>query len=427
MAVLSLSGVAASSPAQELTLDQCVELALARNPGLAAEAARVRVAQANHEAAQAPLRPQLSATAYSNRLNEDRLSPGGVTPAPGTSLYTRESFAGLTVRQLLYDGGRSTGGREAAARALDGQRSGLAAARDETVLRVTQAFYRALAARELVRVAQDVVKRQHAFETMTSDLFHAGKATRLDALKAEAARLDAERLLTAAGEAEVVATVQLAQAMGRDGGARVTARGALPRALAEPPRSEALIEEALAGNPDLQRAAHEIDQSRETLRSARGARRPDLALQGDYGYRDRDVGGGRPDWLVGLAASWTLYSGGATSAQTARARAQLAEVQELKRALALDIETQVHEALAGWRTALSDARAASRLVETEREAVRAAETLYGAGKATALDALSAQADLARAEGAQVTSFADYAIARARIASLTGASSTETNP
>jgi len=424
-AALASSGAAASLPAQELTLDECIELALARTPGLAAEAARTREATSDYALARAPLRPQISATAYSNRLNEGRLSPGGFTGEPGVSLYTRESFIGLTARQLLYDGGRRTGEREASARALDGQRAGLAAARDETVLRVKQAFYRALGAGEFVRVAQNVLKRQQAFEAMTTDFFHAGKATRLDALKAEAARLDAERSLTAAHETEVVAAVQLAQAMGLDGAARVTARGTLPQDLAEAPLAETAIQAAVAGNPDLQRAAHQIEQGRQAVRSARGGKRPELAVQGTYGYRERDVGGARADWLMGLTASWAIYTGGAKSAQVAKAQARLAEAQELRRALQLDIEAQVLEALAGWRTALSDARAAMRLVETEREAVLAAETLYGAGKATALDALTAQADLARAEGAQVAALTDYTIAGARVARLTGASSTET--
>ena len=111
----------------------------------------------------------------------------------------------------------------------------------------------------------------------------------------------------------------------------------------------------------------------------------------------------------------------------ARAQARLTQAQETRRALELDIGTQVRDVLGAWRTALSDARAATRLVETDREALAAAETLYRAGKATALDVLSAQADLARAEGAQVTALADHAGAQARLARLTGTPPPETQP
>jgi len=423
--VLSVATARAAEPVA-LSLSEAIREALARNPMLAIETARTRESESDLEAARAPLLPRLSATAYDNRLNDDRLSPIG-SSTPTTSLYTRESFAGLTARQLLYDGGRSRGARDAAVIGLEGQRTGLMAVRDETILRVTQAFARALAAAELVRVAQGALARQQSFETMTADFFRAGKATRLDVLKAEAARLDAEKSLTAARESETVALAQFAQAMGFDSRAGIVPRGALTRDLAEPPPLDQTTDAVLAHNPDLQRAARQVEQARKNLDASRGVYRPELALQGSYGQRERDIGGSAPEWLVGVTANWTLYGGGALTAQVAGAQARLTQAQEAQRALELDIGTQVHDVLGAWRTALSDARAAARLVETDREALAAAEMLYRVGKATALDVLTAQADLARAEGAQVTALANHASAQARFARLTGAAPTETQP
>mgnify|MGYP003481784964 FL=1 len=77
------------------------------------------------------------------------------------------------------------------------------------------------------------------------------------------------------------------------------------------------------------------------------------------------------------------------------------------------------DALRAWRTALNDARAGAKLVEANSESLKAAEVLYRSGKATALDVLTAQADLARAEGAQVRAAADYAVARYAVARLVG--------
>jgi outer membrane protein len=425
LVLLTCASARAAEPVA-LTLSEAIHEALARNPVLAVEIARTRESESDYQAARATFLPRLSATAYDNRLNEDRLSPIG-SSTPTTSLYTRESFAGLTARQLLYDGGRSRGARAAAALGLEGQRTELTAARDDTILRVTQAYARALAATELVRVARDAVARQQGFESMTADFFRAGKATRLDVLKAEAARLDAEKSLTAARESEAVSVAQFAQAVGFDSRAGIVPQGALARDLAEAPPPEQATDAALAHNPDLLRAAQQAEQARKNLDSARGVYRPELALQGSYGYRERDVGGSAPEWLVGVTANWTLYSGGALSAQVAKAQARLTQAQEVRRALELDIGTRVRDVLGAWRTALSDARAATQLVATDREALAAAETLYRAGKATALDVLTAQADLARAEGAQVTALANHASAQALFARVTGAALTETHP
>jgi outer membrane protein TolC len=361
----------------------------------------------------------MSAGAYANQLNEDRLSPLGASLPPGTSLYTREGFAGLTARQLLYDGGRSSGAQDVAARGVDAQHEGLAAVRDETIMRVTQAFYRALATAELVRVARDAVNRDQAFEAMAAELFRAGKVTRLDALKAASAHVEAERALTMARETAELAVVQLAQTIGLDGRTRLIPRGALPGDLAEPPPGDAAIAAAGAQSPDLRRATYELEQAQANLRLARVGDSPSIALQGGYGFRDRNVGGGRPEWLVGFSASWLLLDGGALSAQVSKAQARVAQAEEARRALELDIGAQVHGALTGWRIALSDARAAARLVETGREALAAAQALYRSGKATALDVLTVQSDLAGAEGGQVTAATAYAVARAQLARLTG--------
>jgi outer membrane protein TolC len=296
----------------------------------------------------------------------------------------------------------------------------LAAARDETTYAVTQTFYRALAAAEFVRVAQDALARDQAFEGLAAEFFRVGKATRLDGLKAEAARLDAERSLTEAREAEAVAAGRLAQAIGLDGKEAIVPRGSLPEDLLDPPAADQAIESALARNPELQRAARQVEQARAIGRSARGASYPDLALQASLAFRERNLGGGQPEWLVGLAVSWPLLSGGALSAGVAKAEARLTQAEEARRVATLDLQTQVREALAAWRTAQSNARAGIRIVATAREAVRAAESLYAAGKATALDVVTAQADLARTEGAQVTALTDYAISRARLARLIGA-------
>jgi outer membrane protein len=425
LGALLLAGVAASLPAQELTLDKCLQLAMARNPALAGATARTRESKADFEAARAPLRLTMSANALGTQLNEDRLSPLGASLPPGTSMYTREGFAGLTARQLLYDGGRSKSARDVAARGVDAQREGLAAVRDETIMRVTETFYRALATAELVRVALDAVNRDQAFEAMAAELFRAGKVTRLDALKAASAHVEAERALTTARETAALAIVQLAQTMGLDGHAGLVPRGALPTDLAEPPLGDDAIAATMAQSPDLRRSAYVLEQSRTSLQLARGGNSPAIALQGGYGFRARDVGGGRPEWLVGFTVNWSLVDGGALSAQVSKAQARVAQAEEARRELELDISAQVYGALAAWRIALSDARAAARLVETGREALSAADALYRSGKATALDVLIAQSDLARAEGAQVTAATAYALARAQLARLTGAASAGT--
>lgn len=418
-AVAAMIAQAGAIRADALTLERCLELAAEQSPVLAIEKGRVLESEADYQSARAGLLPRLSANAYANQLNEDRLSPGGIPLPSGSALYQRESFAGLTARQLLFDGGRTSRARDAAVQGVEAGRIGAEAAGAEVALRVRTAFYRALALRELVHVAEEALNRQQSFERLSADFFAAGKVTRLDVLQAEAARVDAEKTLNAARETAAHARVQLAQAIGLEAGNAVDAEGTLPGTFAEPGPEADLKSEARARNPDLERARIQTQQAEENLASARGARYPELALQGTYGWRERDTGGGADEWLVGLSANWSLYDGGAISGQVGGAAARLSQARDKLRALELDLDTEVNDALRAWRTALSDVAAAAKLVESTRESLAAADSLYRAGKSTALDLLTVQAEVARARGVQVTAAADYAVARARMMRLVG--------
>lgn len=296
---------------------------------------------------------------------------------------------------------------------------GLRTTREETIYRVSQAFSRALDARDSVRVAASTLDRQRGFEALAADFFKAGKTTRLDALKAEAARLDAERRLANAREAEKMALVTLAQAIGLSPDLAFSIQGELPTHFAEAPPDDEMYRVATANNPDIQQARIQVVQAEEGLRSAQAARKPELALLGAYGYRDRDIGGSAPEWTLGLAGTWTLYDGGTLTAQAEKARARLNQAREAQRVVDLGVQAQLKDALRAWRIALNDTRANAKLAEANQESLKAAEVLYRAGKATALDILTAQADLARTEGARVRAAADYAMARHAVARWIG--------
>lgn len=417
--LLVLAAACLASPVaadQRLTLAQALDLALKENPNLGAASARSSEAEADYAIAAAGLLPRVAANASVSQFNEDRLGP---LNSSSSALYTRESFGGVTGRQLLFDGGKTTASKSAAQRGVEAGHMGFQATREETVYRVSQAFSRALDARDTVSVAASALKRQQAFEALTADFFKAGKTTRLDLLKAEAARLDAERVLANTRETEKMSVVALAQAIGLRPGLAFSIEGALPGRFEAPSPDDEMLHIATARNPDLQQAQAQVAQAEESLRSAQAARTPELALLGSYGYRERDIGGSAPEWIVGLAGTWTLYDGGALPAQSEKARARLSQAREAERSIDLEVQTLLKDALRAWRTALNDARASAKLVEANSESLKAAEVLYRSGKATALDVLTAQADLAQAEGDQVHAAANYAVARYAVARLVG--------
>lgn len=403
-----------------LGLSAAITEALARHPAAGIGRSRLAQAEADYRAARAGLLPRLAASGYYNRLSPDRLSSSGA--ATLSPLYKRESFVGLSLRHLLYDGSTRAKG-EAAQEALAARQAGLDAAGTDIAYQVTQSYYRVLEARALIQAAREAVARAREFEVLARVLFDAGKATRLDLLKASSARLDADTVLTHADELETTAHALLTAAIGRET-PDFRVDGQLPGEVGPPlPEQEALAE-ARAQNPELRQLQHQIAQAERNLDAARGSRHPTASLQGGVGNRARDIGGNANEWTAGVFLDLPLYDGGAIDADIAKAKAALTEGREAERAARIDLESRLRQALSAWRTARADAASASERIGTVRESARAAESLYRAGKATALDVLTAQADLARAEADRAQALAAYVVARASTDRLLGKTPTD---
>jgi outer membrane protein TolC len=412
---LLLASIPAEAQENALDLPAALAEALVRHPAAGIGQSRLTQAEADYRAARAGLLPRLAANGYYNRLSPDRLNPGGaVTPSP---LYAREFFVGLSARQLLYDGSTRAKG-EAAQEAVTARQAGIDATTTDIVYQVTQSYYRVLEARALVQATRESLARALEFETLARVLFGAGKTTRLDLLKASSARLDTETALKRVNELETTAHAMLAAAIGRET-PDFQVNGKLPDQIVAPLTEQTALAEALASNPGLRQLRHQIAQADLNLKVAGGARHPTATLQGGYGNRDRDIGGNANEWSAGVFLEMPLYDGGTIDAGIAKAEAVLVEWREAERAARIDLESQLRQALSSWRTAQADVTSTAERIGTGRESARAAEALYRAGKATALDVLTTQADLARAEADQSQALAAYAIARAAADRLLG--------
>jgi cobalt-zinc-cadmium efflux system outer membrane protein len=416
------AGAAAPAEARALTLEECLVAAAEHSPASLAERARLAQARADVTVARAALLPRVSGSAYAVELNDDRLSPALGAPAGATAeLYAQEAFAGLRGKWVLFDGLRGWNAHAAARRGVEAGRSGVALVAADVRLAVTQAFYRLLAAQELTAVADGALGRQRAFEELAVAFADAGRGSRVDPLRARAQRLDAERALVAAREAEAVAGAQLRRAIGLETSGRLRGRGAFPEPVPPPDAvaEAALVERVLRSSADLRRLDAQVAQARATARAGQGTWFPELSAQGGYGWRARDVGGNAVEWTAGVYAEWPLLEGGAGKGALDKAAARARELEATRRALALAVEADLQEALAAWRSAFAAAASTIESAEATRAALEATTALYRTGRSSALDALTAQVELARAEAARTLAYADAAVARARVERLAG--------
>lgn len=399
--------------AKVLQLDQCIALAFENNPGLQIEREKIVELENDYRIASSGLYPRVTASAYYTRLDPNRI---GVLPGMA---YAEESLGQVKLKQLLYDGGKTKSNSRAAAKSAGAQRESAEASRLDTVLGVSQAYYRVLEARELLRVGEHSRAQREAFFNLTGTFYQAGKATRLDSLRAEAQLLDAERSLIQARESLRISELILKKTMGVGVGVEISIADGLPDLFTEPGDEDSLLRQTLEHNPDLKKSALFKEQARSAINAASGSYLPEISLQGTYGYRNRDVGGAGEEWTAGIFLEWSLFEGGLTRAQVGKARARSREIEWGDRAVRDQVQVDLSQALGDLRTALASIRSSKRLTEAQDEAYKAVVEFYKRGKATYIEVLTAETDLTQAKAAYVRAVGDYQSASARLDRVTG--------
>lgn len=190
------------------------------------------------------------------------------------------------------------------------------------------------------------------------------------------------------------------------------------------------IRTALESRPDFLAARHELDRQNILVKFNRNQLWPQIDLQGSYGLNGRgDTGfgsfadnlasGDNPAWSVGVVVTLPLGNRQArANYHTARLTAEQA-LLNLKR-LEQDIVVEVDNVVGRVQTNLKrmDAtRAASRLAE---ESLKAEEHKLRAGTSTSFLVLQAQSQLAAARSAEIRARADYGESLVGLARAEGA-------
>jgi outer membrane protein TolC len=220
-------------------------------------------------------------------------------------------------------------------------------------------------------------------------------------------------------EAARISELILKKTIGVGVSASIDIADRLPEEFAEPGNEELMLVEMYKNNPDLKKSAQLKDQAGLSIDSASGSYLPEISLQGNYGYRDRDVGGSGDEWMAGVFLEWSLFEGGITRAQVGKARARFREIEWSDRAIRDQVQVDLRQAVADIRTALASIRSSKRLVEAQDEAYKASVEFYTRGKATYLEALTAETDVTQAKAAYVRAVGDYQSASARLDRVIG--------
>lgn len=403
-----------------LSLAECILIALERNP-------RTRISwQASRSAAfqtgqqRAAYLPMLDFTAAMDRSDTIEQRHKGESPSNAV-------ISSFGVRYLLFDGGLRN------ARVSSAESELLAAdfrhntVLQEVALAVELRYQERLAARALVRVAEENVRRSQYNLELAQARHAVGVAARFDVLAAETEKANADLGLVRARNARRITRGRLAEAMGL----RVSEEFDIedlpidvqPEELAD---VELLLAEAARVRPELQAARALIDARRSDIRAAESEYWPKVRGTTTYGFADETFRDGGQEWFIGLTVEQPLFAGFARTYGEAGARAELgvasAEYENLLRGVELEVWTAYSQLIEAGEAI----EAAEKLVASAEEAARAAEGRYRAGVGNIIELVAAQTAETDAQVQQVRAVLSWYTAMVRFQRAIGQTLADTN-
>jgi outer membrane protein len=382
---------------QNVSLQQAIDIAVAKSPVLAAARANYQLTQIPVKLARTAAFPNVSATGSTTHSNSGSAAAGRF----GGS-FTQNALTG-NLRQLIYDGGKVIAQiHQARANAVAGAQT-YERQLETLALNVAQAYYTALQSQATVQVDQQLVKLNQANEALVQAQVRTGVAPRVDLVTAHVPTVQAQATLITAQGAEAAAFGAFANQLGLDPNTLVRPVNNTP---ANPSATlitvlpyDQAVTRALSLRPDYLSAQSTVLAAQYNVQAQRAGYFPTLSGSASYGTASTTVNGTNftPNSSIGLTLSIPLYDQGITRAQTEQAIAQLdlanAQLSQTK----LGVELNVQQALV---TLLSDQAAVTQTqaaLVAAQESLRATQAQYRAGVTNLFNLLQAQTNLTSAE------------------------------
>jgi len=396
-----------------LTLEECIAIALEAQPRIQATLADYAAARYRVNQAMAPLLPQLSGLASTERSQRSVIVTnrnGANVPTLQTREYNDTFDARVQLSQLLFDFGKTLAATEAARKLAEVAVEDVELQRQLISLTVKEAYTNTLFSQRLIRVQQQAIERAELNLRSAKGFFDVGTRPKSDVARAEVdvanARLDlirARNLLRAA-----IVALNIAMAIDVDAPLQIVDNLVYQPVTLDRQqlRSDSLRERPEYRQAKLRAAAAEATE-RQTLRNFF----PDISGTGSYGGTQPQL---NESWTLGLTLSWSLFDGGGRIARYQEAKANVEGAKARVKSTELDIIQNVEQAEIAVEETQERIQAAQALVASAQENFRLAQGRFDAGVGTILELTDAQLALTQAQNTESQALADYRIALARL-------------
>ena len=399
---------------QAVTLEQAIGMALDANPNIVQARGDVRVAGAQRREAIGDWLPSISGNSGVSTNSTQRFDEVTQRQVSGNST---SYSAGLSASLTLFDGFRRSASIRSAGASLESAHASLTTQRFDIVLQTKQAFYNAVAADDLVRVAQTRIERAENQLRISRDKLAAGSAIRSDTLRSFVEVGNARLQLLNAQTQRANATANLARLIGVDGAVQVVPGSTVTEMVRLD--TATLRSEAMGGAPAVVQAEAQARAAGAQVGVSRSQYFPTVSGSYSQSWAGAQPSSLQGSWSARLSLSFPIFNGFTRETGMVRSRvaedAAVARVDDARR----QIMAQLTQQFASLEAATVRYEIAGASRAAAEEDLRVQQERYRLGVATIVDVLTSQENLDQAEVDLVQARLDYMIARAEIEALIG--------
>jgi outer membrane protein len=407
----------AADSVMRLTRAQAEQLAIKNNPRVTMGHLLGLAQHQIYRETRAAELPNFNGAVTAVDANEgSRIGAGAIT----ASRLLEHAGAGVTLSQLITDFGRTTNLVSSSKLAERASNATALATTEDIVLATDQAFYNALQAQALLKVAQQTVTTRQSVEHQISELTKSKLKSTLDLSFADV-NLSQAKLLQLDAQNNVDSTVAaLSAVLGFDKEVHyelVEEESQLP---SPPPDVDVLISTALQQRPDLQALSYSQQSAEKFRRAQRDLLLPSISALGIAGatpVRPDCIDGCFPNYFIsswygaiGVNMSVPIFNGFLFTSQASEANYRAKAAAENTRDLRDQVVRDVRTAWLSANTAFQRVSVAEELAKQADLSLNLAQGRYQLGLSSIVELSQAQLQQADAAIGYVNAQYQYRLA-----------------
>lgn len=261
----------------DVTLDECIRLALGNNPRIQAAMQDVFAADARLKQTWSAYFPQFSWQTGYTRIRQLQLSD----VFRENLVYSYYLLGQISASQMLYDFGVTQNRATISRLDKQGYQIALTGVVNDVVCEVKKAYYNFQYALEAQKVAQDMVERYEAFYNQAKAFYTAGTSPKVDVTIAEVNLSNSKLMLIQSEHAVEIAMARLSNTMGLPYASKYKISDNLKYNPCNINLEEA-INIARESRPEFKLAEIRVEEARQNVKLAKKSYFPTLTAEGQF-------------------------------------------------------------------------------------------------------------------------------------------------